>query len=160
MYMYFKIIFIVVLLFSKTASAGQIKSFEPLEIRNSKNEIVKFNVEIADTPEEHAKGLMFRENMPPYEGMLFIFDSPQVLNMWMKNTYIPLDILFIDESGVIKTVAKNTTPNSLTTISSGTSVIAALELNATTADKNHINVDDIVMHHFFKNLKDLNENEK
>lgn len=160
LFIYFILICGFLFFTNKSANAEKTTHFEPLEIRNSKNEIVKFSVEIADTPDEHAKGLMFRENMPPYEGMLFIFDSNQVIDMWMKHTNIPLDILFIDESGVIKNIVMNTTPNSLATISSGASVIAALELNAKTTDKHHIQVDDIVLHPFFKNLKDLNVNEK
>lgn len=88
-----------------------------------------FNVEVADTPEAREKGLMHRTSMPRDQGMLFDFGRTDVVEMWMKNTYIPLDMIFIRADGVIASVAQNTTPHSLSIISSQTPVRAVLELN-------------------------------
>jgi uncharacterized membrane protein (UPF0127 family) len=123
--------------------------FEELSIEKSDGSIVKFTVEIAQTQEEQEKGLMFRKDMPKNEGMLFMFEDEKVIEMWMKNTDIPLDMLFISKYGIIKKIVKNTTPNSAKTISSETSVIAVLEINAMLSDELYINENDIVLHRLF-----------
>jgi hypothetical protein len=151
------ILIILLVAFNANANTNNISNLETLFINNSKKELIRFNVEIADTPEEQAKGLMYRTNMPDDQGMLFLFRKPKVINMWMKNTYIPLDILFINRNGVIKKIVKNATPGSLKTISSDVSVIAALEINAMMADSHFIRVNDVILHPFFNNIKDLND---
>lgn len=105
-----------------------------------------FNVEIAKDLSSHSKGLMFRKEMPQNSGMLFIFDEPQELQFWMKNTYISLDILFIDEEDKIIHIASDTTPLSESYISSTKSVIKVLEINAGLAQKLDINVGDKVIY--------------
>lgn len=92
-----------------------------------------FTVELADTPEARAKGLMFRRSMPPDHGMLFDFEVEQPVAFWMKNTPLPLDMLFIDAKGVIARIEAGATPYSETPIPSGRPVRAVLELNAGTA---------------------------
>lgn len=89
----------------------------------------QFSVELADTPAERAQGLMFRESLPRSAGMLFVFEEPQRASFWMKNTLIPLDMLFLDRSGVVTRIAENAVPGDLTPIDGGTGVFAVLEIN-------------------------------
>ncbi|MDC0656593.1 DUF192 domain-containing protein [Leisingera sp. SS27] len=88
-----------------------------------------FSVEIADDEQERAQGLMFRESMPRGAGMLFVYDRPQPAAFWMKNTLIPLDIIFLDKTGLVTTVHENAKPGDLTPIPGGDEVFAVLEIN-------------------------------
>ncbi len=103
-----------------------------------------FQVELADEPEEQRTGLMFRRSMAPEAGMLFDFETPRVVSMWMRNTYLPLDMLFIGADGRVVSIAKRTTPLSERTISSGGSVRYVLEINAGASDALGIRVGDQV----------------
>ena len=94
----------------------------------------RFQVELADEPEEQRTGLMFRREMAPDEGMLFDFQTVRDVTMWMRNTYLPLDMIFIREDGTIHTIARRTTPLSERTISSGGPVRYVLEVNAGVSD--------------------------
>lgn len=87
-----------------------------------------FRVEVARTPQEQARGLMFRTEMGPNEGMLFPYDSPRGLSFWMKNTVLSLDLIFIGEDGRIINIAKRATPYSETAILSDAPAVAVLEL--------------------------------
>ena len=87
-----------------------------------------FQVEVARTEAEQAKGLMYRTSLAPDAGMLFLFDPPRPASFWMKNTYIPLDMLFIRADGTIARVAANTTPHSLEPVGVGEDVAAVLEI--------------------------------
>ena len=87
-------------------------------------------LEIADDVEERSKGLMFRRDMPRTAGMLFVYDAPQRASFWMKNTLIPLDMLFVDRSGVVTRVHHDAVPGDLTAIDGGQNVFAVLEINA------------------------------
>lgn len=89
-----------------------------------------FNIEIVDTPDERAQGLMFREAMPRGAGMLFVYETPQRASFWMKNTLIPLDIIFVDVSGVVTRVHSNAIPGDLSPIPGGDQIFAVLEINA------------------------------
>ncbi|MCK5423893.1 MAG: DUF192 domain-containing protein [Emcibacter sp.] len=109
----------------------------------------RFKVEIAETDDQRARGLMFREKMADRDGMLFLFKENKMVTMWMKNTFIPLDILFINQKGLIVHIAKSTVPHSLDVISSHESVISALELNAGMTNKLNIRVGDRIEHPFF-----------
>jgi uncharacterized membrane protein (UPF0127 family) len=106
--------------------------FKSLEIV-SKSGVHVFSVEIADTPAEREKGLMFRKHLPGGQGMLFDFDNEQNIAMWMKNTYIPLDMIFIRGDGRIARIAENTTPLSTAIIPSEAPVRAVLEVAGGTA---------------------------
>ena len=89
----------------------------------------RFNVEVADDGEERARGLMFREEMARSSGMLFIYPAPQRASFWMKNTLIPLDMIFTDEAGRVMRVHSNAIPGDLTPIDGGEGVVAVLEIN-------------------------------
>ena len=87
-----------------------------------------FEVEIATTSQQRGRGLMDREFLARGEGMLFLYDSEQMVSMWMKNTLIPLDMLFMDGYGIIRHIARETEPLSLDIISSRVPVMAVLEI--------------------------------
>lgn len=87
-----------------------------------------FRVEVARTPEEQSKGLMYRTELAPDAGMIFPFEPPRPASFWMRNTYIPLDMLFIRADGTIAVIAANTTPLSLAPVESGEPVAAVLEI--------------------------------
>ena len=88
----------------------------------------RFTVEVARTPEQQAQGLMHRQSLASDRGMLFPYDPPQNASFWMKNTLIPLDIIFIRENGTVARVAENTVPLSLEPIVSLEPVAAVLEI--------------------------------
>lgn len=114
----------------------------------------RFTVELADEPEERRQGLMFRRSMADDHGMLFRHDRPQRSAMWMKNTYIPLDILFIQQDGVIVNIAHDTVPKSLSQITSKGRVLGVLELNAGITESLGIKPGDQVLHAIFDNAPD------
>jgi uncharacterized membrane protein (UPF0127 family) len=94
-----------------------------------------FNVEVARTDEEQDRGLMFRTSLPEGGGMIFPFTKPRIGSFWMKNTLIPLDMIFIRADGSIDRIAENTIPESLEPVVSGGEVSAVLELAGGTAAK-------------------------
>jgi uncharacterized membrane protein (UPF0127 family) len=94
-----------------------------------------YTVEIADTDRERATGLMFRRSLPEKSGMIFLYDPPQRVGMWMRNTYIPLDMVFITAEGTVRRIEADTEPFSTDLIRSGGEVAAVLELNAGQAAK-------------------------
>lgn len=89
----------------------------------------EFTVDVARTPEERAKGLMFVEKMPMRQGMLFAFPSERPLSFWMKNTLIPLDMLYIDQDGIVVDIHENAVPGDLTGIPSSEPAQYVLEIN-------------------------------
>lgn len=106
----------------------------------------KIVVEVADTPGEREVGLMNRSSMPKDHGMLFDFRQTRPVSMWMKNTYIPLDMLFMDASGVVTHLAANAQPLSLDVISSEGAVRYVLELNGGAIARLGIKVGDRLKH--------------
>ncbi|MEM9434101.1 MAG: DUF192 domain-containing protein [Pseudomonadota bacterium] len=90
---------------------------------------VQFRVEIADSHEERAQGLMHRESLPLMSGMLFIYERPGNLSFWMRNTLIPLDMIFVDQAGIVQAVHANAIPGDETAISGGQKNLAVLEIN-------------------------------
>ncbi len=89
----------------------------------------RFTVEIADTPAARAQGLMFRDVLPRSAGMLFVYEHPQPAAFWMKNTLIPLDMLFLGAGGRVEHIASDARPKDLTPIPGGDDVFAVLEIN-------------------------------
>ena len=121
-----------------------------LSIITSNGSKHNFLVEVARTEEEKKIGLMFRKTLAKNAGMLFLYKREALRLMWMKNTFIPLDILFIDKKGVIKRVVKRTIPHSLATISSRQSVLAVLELRGGITSSLEIKKGDRIEHPAFK----------
>ncbi len=108
-------------------------------------------VEVAETDAQRSYGLQFREQLPPNRGMLFNFETPQPIFMWMKNTLIPLDMVFINEKGRVASVAENTKPLSLDVIPSGSRVLGVLEVAAGTAARLGITKGALIRHRIFGN---------
>ncbi len=108
-----------------------------------------FTVELARTPRQHSQGLMFRRRLARDAGMLFIYRIPAIHSMWMKNTLLPLDMLFIAGDGRIVRIAERTVPRSLETISSGVPVTGVLEVLGGTVSRLKIAVGDRVVHPAF-----------
>ena len=106
---------------------------EPLVI-HSGGSAYKFNVEVVTTPDTRAQGLMYRKEMAANAGMLFIYPGEQPVSFWMKNTLIPLDMLFLKSDGSIARIAHNAVPMDETAIGSGAPVKAVLEVNGGTAN--------------------------
>jgi uncharacterized membrane protein (UPF0127 family) len=137
--------FVVVL-----AGAVYAQALETLSISTQGGQKQTFKVEVARNDADRAQGLMFRRSMPADQGMLFDFARVEPVSMWMQNTYLPLDMLFIRADGTIARIAANTEPLSTRTIPSGEPVLAVLELNAGTAAKLGIKPGDRVEHPVFK----------
>ncbi|QDF37943.1 DUF192 domain-containing protein [Bradyrhizobium symbiodeficiens] len=123
-------------------------SFQPLEIV-TKNGVQVFSVEVATTEEEKRTGLMYRKELADGKGMLFDFNPEQEVSMWMKNTYVSLDMIFIRADGRILRIAENTEPMSTKIISSRGPARAVLEVVAGTAQKYGIRPGDRVGHPLF-----------
>ncbi|WP_246479479.1 DUF192 domain-containing protein [Kaustia mangrovi] len=109
-----------------------------------------FEAEIARTSEQQAKGLMFRRELGETAGMLFDFGVEREVMMWMRNTYIPLDMVFIKPDGTVHRIAENTTPFSERIIPSGGPVSAVLEVRAGTAERIGLEPGDRVRHRIFQ----------
>jgi uncharacterized protein len=123
-------------------------TFQPLEIA-TKSGVHVFSVEMATSEEEKTTGLMYRKELPDGKGMLFDFSPEQQVSMWMKNTYISLDMIFIRADGRILRIAENTQPLSTKIISSGGPAKGVLEVIAGTAQKYGIQPGDRVAHPLF-----------
>jgi len=110
---------------------------------------VSFQVELADDDRERSQGLMFRGSMPPDRGMIFVFPTAEPQAFWMRNTYIPLDIIYIGADGRIVSIAKNTEPLSEALVPSAGAARGVLEINAGLSDKLGIMPGDRIRHRFF-----------
>jgi uncharacterized membrane protein (UPF0127 family) len=108
-----------------------------------------FNIRIADTDQHRELGLMFVTHLPSDEGMLFPEDKPQIMSMWMKNTLIPLDMLFIDARGRIVCLLADAKPESLEILSCDKPVKAVLEIGGGEAQRRGIKIGDTVVHATF-----------
>lgn len=109
----------------------------------------RFSVEIADDDAERAKGLMFRKSMSNGAGMLFVYDRPQALSFWMRNTLIPLDLLFIDSRGVVQHIHENAVPLDETAIYGGEDLLSVLEINGGLARRMGIKIGSELRHPAF-----------
>lgn len=122
-----------------------------LQIATPDARLHHFNIWIADDYERRARGLMFVKHLGTEDGMLFIYPSVQSIAMWMKNTYVPLDIVFVAADGKVTRVAENTKPLSLDTIESGGPVRGVVELPAGSAARLKIGPGAQVIHAAFSN---------
>lgn len=132
-----------------TGSIAQDRRPEPLSITVAGGETHVFEVEIAETFEEKARGLMHRRSLAPDGGMLFVYTKELRQSMWMKNTLIPLDMLFIRQNGRIAHIHERAVPGSLATISSRGRVLAVLELRGGTVARLGIRKGDRVAYDAF-----------
>lgn len=111
----------------------------------------RFKVEVAETPAQMTQGLMFRSSMAADAGMLFDYKEPTAATMWMRNTLIPLDMLFVDAQGKIVNIHQRAVPQSLDVIAAAAPVRAVIELNGGTAARLGIEPGDRVVHPIFGN---------
>lgn len=132
---------------------AQISKIEPVTVAGV-DSATMFTAEIADTEELRQRGLMFRHRLPEDNAMLFDYGRPRPVAMWMKNTNISLDMLFIRADGTIAAIAENTVPQSLDTISVQEPVRGVLEMAAGTVKRLGLRPNDKVYHRIFKTLED------
>jgi uncharacterized protein len=109
-----------------------------------------FDVEVARSEKDRAQGLMFRRSLPQNHGMLFLFETERPIAMWMKNTYVPLDMVFVSRGGRVKSIVRGAVPLSEAVIPSGGPVYAVVELAAGAADAIGLSVGDHVRHPGFE----------
>jgi uncharacterized membrane protein (UPF0127 family) len=147
MHIAFRGIFALGILF--VFGAGLAADRQTVEIA-TRSGVHAFAVELATTEAERAKGLMYRKELPEGQGMLFDFGRDQEVSMWMKNTYVSLDMIFIRSDGRILRIAENTEPLSTRIVSSGGPVRAVLEVVAGTARRFGIAPGDRVAHRLFQ----------
>jgi len=136
-------------LFALTAAAARGAETEKLEFVTASG-AYPFQVEIARTMEEREVGLMYRRSLLEDGGMLFVFHSEENVAMWMKNTYIPLDMIFVSKKGRVLSIARDAKPLSEDIIPSGKPAFAVIELNGGTAAKIGLAVGDVVRHPSFR----------
>lgn len=122
-----------------------------IKIRTEEGEDLLFNVELALTGSQQSKGLMGRTFMEKDAGMLFLFSKEDKRSFWMKNTLIPLDILFVAKDGEIHHIHHNARPQDLTSITSERPAFAVLEINGGMAEKLGVKEGDFIIHPAFKN---------
>jgi uncharacterized membrane protein (UPF0127 family) len=142
------VVAVLVALGAVAASSARAASVQPLEIV-TRNGVQVFSVEMATTEQEKEIGLMYRKELSDGKGMLFDFSPEQQVSMWMKNTYISLDMIFIRADGRILRIAENTEPLSTRIIASGGLAKGVLEVIAGTAKKYGIEPGDRVGHPLF-----------
>jgi uncharacterized membrane protein (UPF0127 family) len=146
------------LLIAASAALGQSAPPEPLSafpqsllaIRTSAGKVVNFKIWEADTPKREEQGMMFIREMDEHTGMLFMFPENKPVSMWMKNTYVSLDLLFMNAQGKIDYIAEKATPRSETIIGPPTPEFAVLELKGGACERFGIKVGDKVLHKNFK----------
>lgn len=138
------------------SSVPQTLHTSELMLQHKENKII-YEVEEALTPQQKQIGLMYREQMPQNHGMVFYNEEPKPMAMWMKNTYIPLDMLFADKNGKIVCIFTDTKPHSLETLTCDKDVALTLELNAGQVSLHKIELGDRIVHHLLEDSR-TNEN--
>ncbi|AWK87031.1 DUF192 domain-containing protein [Azospirillum thermophilum] len=143
------------LLFTAVLPAKAQERFDrsSLTVQTASGGKYRFDVELALTPAQQAQGLMFRQSMAADAGMLFLYDRPQPASFWMKNTLIPLDMLFIGADGRIVNIHDRATPQSLDAVNSAGPVKGILEINGGMAARLGIKPGDLVVHQAFGTAK-------
>jgi uncharacterized protein len=139
-------------LFADSPDAPQLDRVFPrsaMQIATPDARLHNFRIWVADNDQRRSRGLMFVKQIAEDEGMLFIYPQAVRASMWMKNTFIPLDMLFVAADGKVMHVVENTEPQSLKTIESTSEVVAVIELKGGTASKLHIAPGARVMHAAF-----------
>jgi uncharacterized protein len=133
---------------AQTAPLEDLAAFPsaPLEIADGKKVKHTFQVWLADNPNRQAQGLMFVRGLPHLRGMLFVYPETRIISMWMKNTYIPLDMVFIDGKGRIQQIVANTKPHSTDLIRARDPAIAVLEIAGGEAARLGIHPGQLVRH--------------
>ena len=121
-----------------------------LAVKTQSGKVVNFKIWEADTPRREEQGMMFVREMDIHTGMLFMFPENKPVSMWMKNTYVSLDLLFLDAHGKIDYIEANATPRSETIIGPKTPEYAVLELKGGACEQFGIKVGDAVLHKNFK----------
>ncbi|WP_170162679.1 DUF192 domain-containing protein [Pacificibacter maritimus] len=107
---------------------------------------VPFSIALAQTAAERSRGLMYVASMPEDMGMLFVYEKAGPVSFWMKNTLIPLDMIFTDTRGVIVSIHKNAIPHDETPIFGGNAIFSVLELNAGVSEAKNIKIGDVLLH--------------
>jgi hypothetical protein len=141
---------LAVLLFVIPAACSPSQPPERLEILTADGAHHTFRIELAAKPADRERGLMYRQSIDADAGMLFDFGEEQPVSMWMKNTFIPLDMLFITNAGIVVRIAADTVPQSLDVIPSGRPVRAVLEIKGGEAARQEITVGARVLYPLFK----------
>jgi len=139
---YLRLVVVLVCAFTVVAQADV--GLVPIQIEHNGKVIASFSVEIANTQRKRARGLMDRDALPVGQGMLFVFEKPLIIRMWMDRTRIPLDMVFIDAAGVVQYVHKNARPYDRTVISKPIENIAVLEVSGGVSEALGIAVGDVV----------------
>lgn len=142
------------LLFLMSAMVGRAYCEEPMRLPVDATQLViitatgkvSYDVEVAKTPEQNEAGLMYRTDLPSDRAMLFVFPEKQIVTMWMANTPLPLDMIFLDDRGVIVSITENTIPYSTKIVSSHVFAKFTIEVNAGEVQKNRIKIGDRVFH--------------
>lgn len=135
-------------IFAGNVSAQESCATNKVVVRGDFGE-ARFTIELADEPAERGQGLMHRESMARSAGMLFVFEQPQAVAFWMKNTLIPLDMIFTDSTGRIAHIHENAIPLDETPISGGEGIYAVLEINGGLSKTYGFRAGDALQHSVF-----------
>ena len=138
---------------ASAAGAGEKFDIQPLTIVTKNGKSHAFTVELAVTPRQREQGLMNRREMAPDHGMLFAFGETRQVFMWMKNTYLPLDMLFIGKDGKIRSIKENATPLDESIIDSKGPIDYVLELNGGTVKRLGIRTGNRVQNALMEKLR-------